>query len=255
VFDRGRSVFQTSDGGYIIAGETAQYVTEIGDMDIWVIKTNHVGELEWQRSLGGSNHDYGWCVIEHSSGNYFVSGVTRSFGNENWKGYIAMLDIAGNTIWEKTFGFGLSDWVYRLRENSNNNVVAMYSGESLYGGLSDIGMIEIDLNGTVLWENHFGGSQNEYAVDFDITTNSGYYVVATTPYGNGSTDVWIINIDGQGNEKWNRSFGGLLGDRPFACETTSAGKCVIGVNTSNFGKSTTNDVWLLIVNDEGDRVF
>jgi hypothetical protein len=185
-----------------------------------------------------------------------VSGVTRSFGDDNWKGYIAMLDAAGNTIWERTFGFGLYDWVYRLRENSNNNIVAIFSGESLYGGLGDIGMIEIDLNGTVLWENHFGGSQNEHAVDFDITTNSDYYVVGTTPsYGNGSADVWIIKIDSKGNEKWNRSFGGLLDDRPFACATTSTGGCVIGVNTSNFGKFTTDDVWLFIVNDQGDRVL
>ena len=76
--DEGCSVLQTSDGGYIILGNTYSYGA--GNSDIWLIRTDSSGEKVWDMTFGGSEEDWGYSVGQTSDGGYFIAGLTMSYG-------------------------------------------------------------------------------------------------------------------------------------------------------------------------------
>jgi len=76
--DYGHSVQETSDEGYVIAGATGSYGA--GNDDVWLIKTDSSGNAVWDKTLGGSNSDYGWLIQQTSDGGYIIAGYTDSYG-------------------------------------------------------------------------------------------------------------------------------------------------------------------------------
>ena len=91
-FDSARSVKQASDGGFLIAGNSRSSDQDLdsnmGENDMWIIKTNSSGDLEWQYSLGGSGIDMAFDVLELSENNYLLTGDSASaeFNTEEFHG-------------------------------------------------------------------------------------------------------------------------------------------------------------------------
>jgi len=95
----GKGCFQTSDGGYIMCGNTGSYGA--GAVDVWVIKTNASGTMEWNRTYGDTHNDYTWSMTNTSDGDYVI-GICKDYGynsgtmDDIW---IVELNEDGDTEW------------------------------------------------------------------------------------------------------------------------------------------------------------
>jgi hypothetical protein len=105
----GTSLIQTSDGGYAIAGFTSSFGA--GDYDVYVVKLDAHGNLQWTKTIGGKEDDKGHSLIQTFDGGYAIAGYTTSFGAEYYEEvcvfydvYIVKLDANGNLQWTKTIG-------------------------------------------------------------------------------------------------------------------------------------------------------
>lgn len=116
--DIGRSVQQTSDGGYIIVGYKKDPFP--GDWDVYVIKTDESGDTLWTKTYGGTGDDQALSVQETSDGEYIIVGSIWSSAVGCHVVYLVKITVKGDTIWTRTYGCGIG---YTVRESSDKGYV------------------------------------------------------------------------------------------------------------------------------------
>lgn len=144
--DAAYAIEQTTDGGYIITGESDSSNTQVtnnnGSFDYWVVKINSTGTIEWQKALGGSSFDYGKSVQQTADGGYIVCGITTSnnglvSGNHGDQDYwIVKLNSEGNLTWQKTLGGVGTDWGQSIRQTTDGGFIVAGTTGSWDGDVS-----------------------------------------------------------------------------------------------------------------------
>ena len=119
--DQFRSVHETSDGGYILAGFERSWGN--GDFDGWVVKLDSNGNREWVKNFGGAGEDKFYSVQQTSDGGYILAGSEGSWGNGSSDGWVVKLDSNGNRQWSRNFGGADADGFYSVQQTSDGGYI------------------------------------------------------------------------------------------------------------------------------------
>lgn len=115
--DSAHSIVQTSDGGYALAGFTSSFGA--GSNDVWLVKVDSAGNMQWNKTFGGAGTDDAVSLIKTSDGGYALAGSTTSFGAGNSDVWVVKTDAYGNLLWSQTFGGSGADYGYSIIQTSD----------------------------------------------------------------------------------------------------------------------------------------
>ncbi len=292
----GYSVQQTNDGGYIVAGIIYNHLidslsTDSSFTNVYLIKTNSLGDTLWTKTYGETGDDYGQSVQQINDNGYIIAGYSTSDiilirtdinGDTLWTktyegsegrsvqqtndngfiitGYIWSLgediyliktDSNGDTLWTRTYGKSGWESGYSVRQTNDNGYIITGSTD-IEAGNTDVYLIKTDTNGDTLWTKTYGGSFHDRGHSVQQTNDNGYIIAGFTDYSSGAIDACLIKTDENGDTLWTKTYGGNTLDWACSVQQTNDNGYIIAGFTNSFGNS--NDIYL-IKTDENGNVF
>jgi len=252
----------TSDGGFILGGNSTSNASfdksenSLGGSDYWIVKTDSVGNIEWENTIGGSLEDAPYDILQTSDGGYLAGGCSSSpisgdktdSSQGTFDFWVMKIDAAGNLQWQKTIGGNFNDCIHSMLQTSDGGYIlagTSYSDisgdktEANYGS-SDYWVVKIDSLGNIQWQNTIGGDDSDQLNFIGQTADGGYILIgssSSTLSGDKTennigiwttSDYWIVKINSSGNIEWQNTIGGTGDDRPFSGMQTNDGGYIIG---------------------------
>jgi len=253
--DVGTSLIQTSDGGYVIAGSTISF-SEVDafkrDVDVYVVKLDVNGNLQWTRTIGGKSVDEGSSLIQTSDGGYAIAGYTYSFGAGGFDVYVVKLDANGNLQWTKTIGGPKDDYGISLIQTSDGGYAIAGYTKSFGAGYDDVYVVKLDAHGNLQWTKTIGGKYYARGHSLIQTSDGGYAIAGSTySFDTRSGDVYVVKLDAHGNLQWTKTIGREYGDEGSSLIQTSDGGYAIAGSTGSFG-AKRGDVYLVKLDANGN---
>lgn len=251
--DRGYSVLETTDGGFLIAGLT--YSFGAGNSDAWIIRTDSAGDVMWERVYGGKGDDRAYWVTEMMDGGYAVAGESSSSSAGSADGWLLRLDEVGDTMWTRTLGGEGRDWLEGVVSTPDGGVIVVGGTASAGPEGTEFWIIRLDSLGHEVWVRAFGGEGDQWAEEVRLTSDGEYLVPGWTIQGQGGQpDGMVVLIDLAGEVRWNRVFGGPLWDgAKSGVEAPDGGYVISGVTTADDGRG--RDAWVLRLDNGGDALW
>ena len=292
--DIGYYVQQTSDGGFIIAGESNSF--GVGDKDVYLVRTDSNGDTLWTNTYSGVR---GNSVQQKSDGGFIIASST-SFGLSRYC-YLINTNPNGDTLWTKMYGgtaFDIPEAALSVQQTGdggfifvgthNNDAYLVLTdvngdtlwtksygdslshaghsiqhvndsgfiicGSSLYNR-GDVYLIRTDSNGDTLWTNTYGGSLQEAGYSVQQTNNGDFIITGwTVSYGAGEQDVYLIRTDSNGDTLWTKTYGGINYDQGYSVLQLSDGGFIIAGSTMSFGAGRS-DVYIIRTDSIGDTLW
>ena len=249
--DEAHSVYQSADGGFIIAGT----ITSIsaGATDFWLVKTDPQGNKEWSQTFGGVDLEEAYCVEETACGGFIIAGWTSSFGAGSRDFWLIKTDPQGNKEWSRTFGGPGWDGAFSVQQTDCGGFIVAGATGSFGKGGRDFWLIKTDPQGNKQWSQTFGGPESDWAHSVRQTGCGGFIIAGRTgSFGAGESDFWLIKTDPQGNKQWSQTFGGLRDDMAHSVQQTADGGFIIAGWTESFGAGKC-DFWLIKTDPQGNK--
>jgi uncharacterized repeat protein (TIGR01451 family) len=277
--DYGTDIQKTVDGGSLFVGSTWSKNGDVSgnhdSSDLWVVKLNQFGGIEWQRCYGGTGDESFRKLLYNPDGTAILIGVTSSNNNGDITGkpngsfdiWVIKIDAFGNIIWQNTLG-GSSNEEFRYADFTNDNgyIIAGYTSSTdsdvtgNHGG-EDIWVVKLSSAGSVEWQKALGGSGSDRPRFITQNSDGNYIMVGSTASSDGNVtgahgnnDLWVVKLDGSGTLIWQKCYGGTSSDTGFKGVFSSDGSLTVLANTMSVngdvtGKTSSIDIdtWVLNV--------
>jgi len=227
---------ETSDGGYILAGQMEE--NSAGGADYWILRLDENGEILWQRTYGGTGFDIVQAIQETTDGGFIAAGYTQSFGAGDLDIWIVKLDADGVVQWQKALGMPSIDFAYSVETLDNGFVIGAHSRSGL-----GVMLIKVGNDGTVLWNRSYGS----FEVQSITRTDDGGYILA-----GGKT---LIKTDSEGILQWQKSFEGTGYTNITAAAHAGTTDCLIGGYTNSFNTEGPYDAFVVKLDNSGDILW
>jgi hypothetical protein len=241
--DEGKSVQQTSDGGYIIAGSTSSFGA--GESNVYVVKTNTSGDTLWTKTYGGTDYAYGESIQEISDGGYIITG------SEGSNVYLIKITTTGETLWSRTFGGTKFSVGYSIQQTSDGGyIIAGSIGEAV----PDVYLLKTDAEGDTIWTKTISGISYDCGYSVRQTSDGGYIITGMTISDRGWIDIYLIKTDKYGSVSWTRVYGGTDRDVGLAVREDFDGGYIIAGYTESFGAGMS-DVYLVKTDENGETIW
>jgi len=247
--DWAAAIQQTEDGGYIVAGWTASFSAVNGDL--WVLKLEPDGTVEWQKTYGGADNDKAASIQQTHDRGYVVAGMTQSFGAGDYDAWVLKLTPDGTVEWQKTYGGGGMDAAHSIRQTGDGGYIVAGCTSSFGTGREDFWVLKLRPDGTVEWQKAYGGVDRDEAHSVWQTRDRGYIVAGTTSsFGAGEGDLWVLKLRSDGSVKWQKLYGGAGWEWATSIQQTTEGGYIVAGLTNSFG-ARGFDSWVLKLRPDG----
>ena len=239
--DAGYCIQQTSDGEYILVGNTCSFGS---GTQVWLLRLNSVGDTIWTHTYGGSATDDGFFVSTTRDGGYIIVGRTNSYGDD-FDFYLIKTDEYGNTMWTKTYGIWGSEIGWCVRQTSDGGYI-------IAGDCGKVCLIKTNELGDTMWTRLYGFPVYQTGRAVEQTRDGGYIIIGTTEfYGVTNGQIWLIKTNEYGDTVWTRMYGGMWYDYGRDVTQTSDGGYIIAGATQSFGAGDW-DVYLIKTDSLGN---
>lgn len=236
-------------------------LTVLLSLSAWrVASAQGAPSIVWQHAYGGTSDDDAAAITPTDDGGYVIVGATKSDDGDvtgrhgGWDYWVVRIDSKGSLQWQKTFGGTGDDKASAVAQTHDGGfVVAGYSGssdgdiEQFHHG-DDYWVVKLDRNGTLLWEQTYGGSDDDFATAILPTADGGFVVGGFTNSNDGqvkghhginNADYWVVKIDSIGTLMWARCYGGTASDKLNSIAPAADGGFVLaGMSLSHDGNVT-----------------
>ena len=267
------SIQQTSEGGYVVAGYSASKNGDVtgnhGSQDFWIVKLNHIGDIQWQKSFGGSREDLAYSIQQTLDGGYILAGnsysndgdVTGNHGSSDY--WVVKLANNGDLIWQKSLGGSGQDMGRSVRQTSDGGYIVAGASGSKNGDVTgnhgeyDAWVVKLNSIGSMEWQKSLGGNDYDYAHSIQQTSDGGYVLAGYSSSKNGditgnhgNADFWMVKLTGTGSIQWQKSLGGSSSDVAFSVQQTADSGYIVASSTNSRNGDVTGfhgdqDYWIV----------
>jgi Secretion system C-terminal sorting domain/Domain of unknown function (DUF5122) beta-propeller len=249
-YESALSFIKTTDGGYTVAGYTTSFGA--GGEDMYIVKFDASGTLQWSRTIGGPNDDAVTSIIQATDGGYVIAG-SGAIPNAVFSDmYIVKFDAGGNLLWSKAIGGrGYNDARAIVKTTDGGYAVA---GTTDVGGSKDFSIVKLDAGGNFQWSRSVGGINDDMAHSMVQTADGGYVLAGeTSSFGAGVWNMYIVKLDAGGTLQWSKTFGVTGGEQLAASiiQTTDGGYALAG-NIRASAPGSDYDMYILKLNSSGN---
>lgn len=235
----------TQDGGFILVGNTFSFGE--GMSDVYVIKIEVNGDLDWAYAYGGPSNDFGNDIVQLSDKSYVISGSTESFGSGQRDVYVIKIDSLGELIWSKSMGGTGNESGKSVIELPNNQIAVFGNTRSFGKGFEDYYLIKMNGLGDTLLTKVYGGLSIDFGESIQSTANNGLIMTGfTNSFNTYNYDVYIVKTDSLGNSNCHQGVTSTTIVSPVTIKTITStitsSAPGIKVATLRTGKTYTNSL-------------
>jgi hypothetical protein len=248
-----RSLIKTDDGGYALAGSQ---ISPQGDYDIWLVKTDVAGFVQWSKTYGGPADETAFSVVQTNDGGYAIAGGNGTI-RSNHEFLLVKVDSSGNHQWNNTYapaasGAGPQYIAYSLVQTVDGGYALAgfgFTRGSIEDGTNNFYLVKTDSSGIMQWEEIYGlNTLEEAAYSLVQTSDQGYAIAGLSAYG-GGRDSWLVKTDSSGTMQWNKTYERADYGETFSVVQTSDGGYALGGGSSYIGGYYC--FWLTKTDSEG----
>lgn len=260
-----KDIVSTGDGGYILVGSTDSKGK--GESDLWLVKLNEDGVVEWNKTYGSKKTEKGHAIIRKKNGEFVIAGtkhlgsleMTDQATNFEMDHYIWLLNIdsIGGIQWDERVHTDKMVIVTDFHETLDNGYII--SAISKFKGVEkeDPFIVKVDDEGLVVWKNWLGVEEVPDMVNAVLPLNDGTFMLAGTAMdlvnpidGHG----WLMRMDGLGHVMWEKRFGGRGGDEFYDIALSKDGNILL---TGSNGSSTPEkgSMWIMKTSKRGEHLW